>query len=279
MVKIVPSKDQWKKLKWITKFFIITGYASVLGFILGLLFFIIQVLFFPSVTRKDLESLAKRSDFEDLKSQLVELKEELTKNLSNSDTIEFPGYSINLMASINKNKFNRKAFIFDRGNYLNKERLSLYLNSKNELCYRLIDGAGEVYTLVTDENQGFLKFQKLMFITCEYGENQDDSFQRILINGKEIEKNKFSRNLGLAGKLKIEGSTFGADLEGNNCSMFLAAMHSMAHSTFTIKKIQVFQKDVEDVLNETKFPLMIIDCKSYLRTKSNTNLERIKTGT
>ena len=152
------------------------------------------------------------------------------------------------------------------GNSIIKDRLSLYLNKFNELCYRIVDTTEEVHTIVIEESTNTFEFEKLLFITCEYGETDSSSFQRIILNGRLIEYHGFTRNVGLAKKIKLEGSTFGADLNGNNCGSFLAASHSVAHVTFTKLQIYKFEEAMRRFVLESNNPLMEINCDNILTT-------------
>lgn len=277
MIKIFPITD-WKRYSKLNRFYIIIGFVTVLGFI-G---FLITTFHGQSITKKDLEPLAKQTDIEDIRQQMLMIESELNKNLINADTVDYSGYSINLMVTIYKKIYNGQAYVLDIGNYLNKERLSLYINKSNELCFRVIDGNEEIRTITVSSSTGYFSFNRLMFITCEYGEKDNKSFQRILINGKEVEKYSYSSNLHLAKKIKLVGSTIGADLRGNNCSSILLKMDAIAHSTFTKKQIISFMNIIKRYLKEGEKDLKdfgVLNCDYYFRTKEDTNLEKIKTGT
>jgi len=278
MIKVFPIKN-WKKYSPLNRFFIITGLITVLGFI-G---FIITTFSGQTLTKKDLDPLAKQTDIEDIKQQLLQIESELNRNLINADTVEYSGYSVSLMATIYNRIYDRQAYIFDIGNDINKERLSLYINKSDELCFRIIDSNEEIRTISVNSSTGYFRFNKLMFITCEYGEKDNKSFQRILINGKEVEKYLYSSNLQLAKKIKLVGSTIGADLRGNNCSNILLKTNSIAHSTFTQKQVISFMDIVKWYLKEgEKIELKDfgeLNCDYYFRVKQDTNLKKIKTGT
>ena len=275
MIKIFPIKS-WKKYSKLNRFFIVVGFITILGFI-G---FILTTLFEETITEKDLEPLAKQHDIDDLKQQMLRIESELTKNLINADTLEYPGYSISFMIAIYNNEYNRKAYVFDMGNEINKERLSLYINKSNELCFRIIDSSEEVRTISVNQSTGYFTFNRLMFITCEYGEKDNKSFQRILINGKEVENYNYSSNLRLSKIIKLVGSTIGADLLGKNCSSILVKTHAIAHLTFTKKQIRGFMNTVKWYLkageNLDLKDFGELNCDYYFRIKNDTNLEKIK---
>ena len=275
MIKIFPIKS-WKKYSKLNRFFIVVGFITILGFI-G---FILTTLFEETITEKDLEPLAKQHDIDDLKQQMLRIESELTKNLINADTLEYPGYSISFMIAIYNNEYNRKAYVFDMGNEINKERLSLYINKSNELCFRIIDSSEEVRTISVNQSTGYFTFNRLMFITCEYGEKDNKSFQRILINGKEVENYNYSSNLRLSKIIKLVGSTIGADLLGKNCSSILVKTHAIAHLTFTKKQIRGFMNTVKWYLkageNLDLKDFGELNCDYYFRIKNDTNLKKIK---
>ena len=141
----------------------------------------------------------------------------------------------------------------------------------------------EIRTIRINSTTGIFEFNNLMFITCEYGEKNNKSFQRILINGKEVERYLYSGNLCLAEKIKLVGSTIGADLKGENCSPILLKTSSVAHTTFTQKEVISFMNIVNRYLAEGgKFNLKdfgYLNCDYYFKVKQDTNLEKIKIGT
>jgi hypothetical protein len=261
-IHLIPTKVQWQKFKWYNKLGIIASYLGILGFLVG----VFQFIFVDQIDKKDIEPLAKSAQLNDIATQLNKLSLEINRNLNQTDTIEYPGFSFNLCALIKKNPSKGKAFIFDRGNFLDKERLSCYLNQDNELCFRILDRAGENHTMVIKNDTNGFYFDRLLFITCEYGEKENRSFQRVIINGKEIERYTFSKNFQLADKIKVEGSTLGADLNGENCSNIYWAMYAMAFVTLTKSQIISFEKATRELILETKGTLKKAGCGNYLRT-------------
>jgi len=216
-MRLFPSKENWRRYKWVTKIGIVGAYASIIS---GT-YIVSQLILSPLINKELVTNKDLQTDIGGLRGQLTEINEKLGEEINDFDTISYPGYSIDLMVSLNRNMSNHPAYIFDRGNSTEKERLSLYVNKYNELCYRLIDSSGEIYTITINENNAGISLGKLVFIACEYGEIGNHSFQRLVINGTEVGRINFTRNLNLTNRIKLVGSTYGADMNGKFCSCLL----------------------------------------------------------
>ena len=207
--KLIPT---WKQfLSWS-----IPSKVTYIGVILTIMFFIFQMvlapIFKPTSDKKEIELLSEKIDSLFQKFTIPD----------DTTSAKFPGFSTHLVIKLFKQDVQRSKYIFDLGESLHKNRVSLYLDKSNILTYRLIDMWDEQYSVKIPEGNSGYSFNDFMYLNCEYGVTEFFSFMKIFIDGKLIEKSKYKFKIPLP--TNIQGSmTLAADLSGlNNCKMEIA---------------------------------------------------------
>jgi len=144
---------------------------------------------------------------------------------------ENEGCSIHLVLKLGQNSLLSNHYIIDMGNQ-NKNRISLYLNVNNKLVFRIIDNYSNKYEATILEDNLKLS-ERYNYINFEFGLNNKYSFLKILINGKELIKNKYDYRIPFNVKV-IENIpiVIGADLNDRN------------HANFSIAEIIIYDSTI-----------------------------------
>jgi len=228
-------------------------------------------LFSLSISKEDLEPLAKEVTVEKYYEE-HDAKMEAGFNIiyehlgitidsdSVRDTLKYPGYSINLLGIVQSNPFARRAYLMDRGETEYRNRISLYLNERNDLSLGIRDGVGDVYTLTLPYEDINQYLDTTILLTAEYGEKEGTSFLWILVNAEEIKRLDFERNLHLAGSIPALGSTIGSNLRRLDCSdMYLLSAWQM-RGTLTTDNINSFRSIIDSYVRRIEGNVSHIGC-------------------
>ncbi|MBA4312013.1 MAG: hypothetical protein C0417_05235 [Chlorobiaceae bacterium] len=171
------------------------------------------------------EGVFKESDI----SELFSNQQIVTNVLAN-----LPGYSFGMVINIKDTSLNREKYILDLGHNINSDRISIYLSNNNDLNFRIIDSASNIYELTAQINQYAFKFNVPFILMCEFGKTDGFSFLRMLINGSEIERKLIHSeiNISLSDKL-LETLTLGGDIKNNNGGFFSFAEFTIYGGTLS----------------------------------------------
>jgi hypothetical protein len=233
-MKIFPTCAQWNKWTLPSK----ATYISLWIGLIALLIAVYTILFQNTLTKEDIKSFATRDDIDSILSAQL-------KNLTLFSVPEFsqsyPGYSFQMMIYLEKQKTKRRKFIFDSGEFQDRNRISLYLDENNNLCFRIIDQNKESHTLVVPEGKDTFRFDELMFLVCEYVIIGNKSLMKIFVNLKDIGNIELPFNLQLASEINLKNTNIGCDLKGENCCSFVISTFSNGRKTLTTnQKIAFF---------------------------------------
>ncbi|WP_243349637.1 Shedu anti-phage system protein SduA domain-containing protein [Parabacteroides sp. FAFU027] len=134
------------------------------------------------------------------------LKNEYSNEYALSE--DLPGFSFHMVIRILKKEDSEKQYIFDYAKNDQQSRISLYINNKSELCYRIIDDSNKTTEVCVDmENENL--FGRMVYIVCEFGQHTDGFYMSISING--LEKEKRQRNTQVSLKINPEEIYLGCD--------------------------------------------------------------------
>lgn len=193
--------------------------------------------------------ISPESIFQDLlerneqnKGEVNKIKNDISKDFKNDlNTFNFNslpyqeennGFSIHLVLKLGQNSLLSDHYIIDMGDQ-NKNRISLYLNVNNKLVFRIIDNYSNKYEATISEDNLKLS-ERYNYINFEFGLNNKYSFLKILINGKELIKNKYNYMIPFNVKLKENiPIVIGADLNYRNHANFSIAEIIMYDSTIS----------------------------------------------
>ncbi len=176
----------WNQIKSITlKDIILITIAFVLGY-----------LFNDSIKKEDFDKYSRFSSENDkiIISQLLELNQKI--EYKDTLDIPLPGIDIAMLVKLIRTDENRKQFVYDKGESLDKNRISVYLDELNNLCFRIINKYSETFTIKFTYNEYPELFSKPLFLFFEYGKSENLSYMKMFINEKVVLKqiNKYSLN-------------------------------------------------------------------------------------
>lgn len=123
-----------------------------------------------------------------------------------------------------------RKFIIDIGQ-VEKSRLSIYLDEKNDLCFRIIDDYGEVHTAKLPRKK-YVYLDRFSLLTFEYGRSDQYSYVKIILDGKYEAKNAYDYKLDLSiDTSKWKDLKMGADLTGIDSGKFSISEFMLYHVT------------------------------------------------
>lgn len=123
-----------------------------------------------------------------------------------------------------------RKFIIDIGQ-VEKSRLSIYLDEKNDLCFRVIDDYGEVHTAKLPRKK-YVYLDRFSLLTFEYGRSDQYSYVKIIMDGKYEAKSAYNYKLDLSiDTSKWKDLKMGTDLNGMNEGKFSISEFMLYHVT------------------------------------------------
>jgi len=137
---------------------------------------------------------------------------------------KIPGLSFHLFIRLKKNLKNRNKYIFDYGTSMSKDRISLYLDKNNNLCFRVISVDSHAFTVKIIQKINTYNVNELFYLNCRLGYSNNLSIIRILINGNEVAKKEYSCNIKLSGTLK---GGVGCNINGQYCCGLMMPYYSI----------------------------------------------------
>jgi hypothetical protein len=184
---------------------------------------------FTRISFREAEEIGFFSDRIDLKNEeikefkigtlakFIDNYEEESQKAFTSDT----GISFDLFIKISFMSENRNKYILDfTSGLLNQNRLSIFLDKQNNLCFRIIDNQKQSYIM----NVGNTNIQDFMYLHCKY--HEDTKLLTMLINGKEI--GRFLLPKGIEFILDSYKITIGGNLNGEyNCAFTLLYLSAL----------------------------------------------------
>jgi hypothetical protein len=211
------------KLQWWT-------FIVVVGVIVGLYSDIFH-LFSPN---KQLEKSTEKI-LEEIKLSEENLSNEIQGIIGQSsfssfeDQEKFEGFSIWMLTKLTEESKSGRKFIVDVGD-VGKNRLSVYLDDKNDLCFRVIDDFSEVYTVKLPKKK-YPYLDRFSLFTFEFGKSDRYSFVKIILNGQYQAKSVYDYKIEFSlSQEQRKSLTLGADLTGSNHGNFFLA-ELVAYST------------------------------------------------
>jgi hypothetical protein len=149
----------------------------------GWLLIILMIITLCLVYWKDERDEAQRKkDKEDFMSEVRSLKIVIDSLSVDPAERVSEGYGISGILMANEVLDNKRKFIYDVGETLDKNRASIYVDADNNMVFRIIDDNGETYSVKATPN--FLTYKKnaFYFLYCDIGYSKDYSFMRIYLD-------------------------------------------------------------------------------------------------
>ncbi|MCA9732360.1 MAG: hypothetical protein H6696_11160 [Deferribacteres bacterium] len=236
----------WKSYKPFTKLGVIASFATIIACIVAII-----SLFFRESTPTSPQIPVENNNFilsenkgnififnkfeESTLSLLDSLKSANSVQEKNNESDQkLNGVSIHFIVKFYKKNKHQRKFIYDLGEELSKNRISIYFDSEDYLCFRLIDNQQEPYTLKIPKEKYDRFFQQYQYINCEFGISTDSSYMKILQNGTELSHNSVNYKIDINLKaINFKKYTIGASLNKNFYGKFDLAEFLVFSSTLT----------------------------------------------
>ena len=174
------------------------------------------------------------------------------------------GSSIHLVIKLHQNPYISDHYIIDMGE-LNKNRVSLFLNTKNFLVFRVIDKNSTQYeaSILGDS----LKLsERYNYVNIEFGLNSKYSFLKILVNGKELVKNQYDYLIPFdTTAIKNMPFSLGADLNNRNYACFsIAELIIRTRTSSKDEKIELLNY----IFKKERSGALLFDGKASMKSKN-----------
>lgn len=143
-----------------------------------------------------------------------DILENLQHSLNNSYISEkqFFGSSFLILLKINLIKKGRDRFIIDLGDSERQNRFSIYLNTNDNLCFRVIDDEGNEFSITLPKTVKKIDSKSYFYLHCSVGCSENYSIMEMYINGVRIEKREFKYRLFKNRGLSFNKRFFSCDL-------------------------------------------------------------------
>jgi hypothetical protein len=169
-------------------------------------------------------------------------------------TVSFPGVSASFVLNLKELAVSERKFILDLGQSLDSNRLSLYLDTENNLVYRIIDKEGEIFSIKVLKSFHNFMLNTWHHIYLDYGITEKYSFMRLYINNKLVDENIINHNVSFSYSINTVKSMIILlnDLSKKSPSNALIALFSLSNKTFTeieIRKVMNVSIDYLENIN------------------------------
>lgn len=134
--------------------------------------------------------------------------------------VSFPGMSANYVLRLGIPVTNRDNFIWDEGEQLDRDRISLYVDPAHNLCFRVLDQNGKRFEAKAAPGNDTFEFGTGLYLRCEFGTTNGFSFIRLVVNGKQLAEDRQSSAIGFSHPWNKFRMVMGADLMGTNGGVF-----------------------------------------------------------
>ena len=144
-----------------------------------------------------------RKETRDSEAKHTEVINEIT-SLKGHDTPpdkSFPGFAIIFITMVEKIDDQRRKFIVDVGQESDRNRVSVYLDRKDNLVYRIFDDEGEPHLIKIPKRIHTFQLGTFYHFYCDYGNTSKYSYMRLFINNEELGKILFKEKLNLPEKV------------------------------------------------------------------------------
>lgn len=211
---LIPSKKQWKSWKYVTKVGIIGSFASIISLIVAVI-----IIVWPSQH----SSIPIPPD----KFDIIKVN-------------NYAGYGGSFVLKIEKLDRAKRKFILDIGNDTEINRVSLYLDSKNNLVYRLIDEEGESHLIKIPNSFKTFLLNTWYHIYFDYGYSEDFAFMRLYINNKMMGDSYFHYKINIPKDLDLNNNEMVIlnDLTKSYPAKATVSLLSIQNQTFTEEEIR-----------------------------------------
>jgi hypothetical protein len=175
--------QRYKRLTLWNKLGVIASIVGILAFILTVITLPIPERSKPMIVQWDTNALN-----EEIKTVVAQSIANLKgqENPTNYLTSRWPGFAFNNLLCLGQPIAGRDNYIFDLGQDLARNRMSLFIDTNQNLCFRVIDQDSQAISVRVKLDSGMFNFSQTFYSLCEFGTSNNFSFIRIVINGNEM---------------------------------------------------------------------------------------------
>jgi len=164
-----------------------------------------------------------------------------------------PGISCHMILRFPENKNRNKGYIFESGESINKNRISLFLNEKSELIFRVIDNNSKECEVSFDLNPDYVG--NWIYLLFEFGIQQIGFCMSASVNG--LEKHIIIKDSKISiGKI-FQNLILGSDIDINNFGIFDLSFFLSLNRTLDFRE----KRNQLDFLTKE---LIVDDTKTYM---------------
>jgi len=116
---------------------------------------------------------------------LKELKNEYQKNYGQYEGLN--GFSLHCIVQFDRAQKHDKSYLIDIGNEVKRNRISVYINRKDEICFEVISNNFKMRTIKIDGDEINI-FNEFKYLTFEFGIMKKGYYLSILVNSVEYDK-------------------------------------------------------------------------------------------
>ncbi len=142
----------------------------------------------------------------------------------------YPAFGIFIAASLHKIAENRQKFVYDHGT-LERNRFSVYLSDDNALLLRVIDSAGDTYSLRVPRSE--FQFDQFAYFHFEVANKGDSSFLKTSIDGTSVKILELNHLIDISALRNSGPDVFASDLEQRKFASLTLGFWATWKSTLT----------------------------------------------
>lgn len=158
-----------------------------------------------------------------------------------------PGWSVHLVLSLGK-LTNRDNFILDFGAHVDCDRISLYVDPHDRLCFRVLSDDGTAFTTRVALDQALVMYGVPAYVVLELGLAQDYSYMAVEVNGRYFADRRLDK-LSLS-EAPLRHFVMGSDVTGQAHTEMRMFEQFIADGTITFSEKQRLREYVFDRYEE-----------------------------
>jgi hypothetical protein len=204
-----------------------------------------------------------------------------TESATNFSDLRFDGYSANMIIRLVKPVDGRDNYLFDFGQNWEKNRISLYIDTEQNLCFRVIDEDSQPMVIKAKSALETFNFGNLCFLTCEYGTTNNFSFVRLFVNGTQVAEKHQDSPIIFSIPLSEMLFVLGSDLSKENGGVFDLRDY-FAYSKTLNSRAEIYLLNYADSRARAKIKNYVsfsgsnwFECIGGRGTLYNTNMETV----
>ena len=176
------------------------------------------------------------------------------KNNTNFFDLRRPGFSILMVLKLGNPIHGRDNFIFDCGQNVESNRISIFLDSNTNLCFSVTDREAKPLVIKVRPALDTFQLGSLFYFLCEYGSVQDFSSVRMVINGMEVAEINQTTPIIMSYPVIVGTMVLSSNLNHQNGGVFgadtIAVFHETVDNANAKKLVHYFGTNID--INERK---------------------------